>query len=95
MRLQPLHPLVLTPHSSAQMSRDNRILIVVDEAQMIYDPEASGSEELWDCLKHGAVTESKVVFLFAASHGSNPSADAGVATATPYHFGPDQTVHLR
>lgn len=38
-------------------------LIVVDEAQRIYDPEASGSRELWDCLKHGAVIDSKVVFL--------------------------------
>ena len=73
----------------------HRKLIVVDEAQRIYDSEASGSRELWDCLKQGAVIDTKVVFLLAAAHGSNPSAVAGVAAATPYQFGPDQTIHLR
>ncbi|KAL3142216.1 hypothetical protein ABBQ38_002564 [Trebouxia sp. C0009 RCD-2024] len=73
----------------------HRKLIVVDEAQSIYDPEASGSRELWDCLKQGAVIDTKVVFLLAAAHGSKPSAVAGVAAATPYQFGPDQTIHLR
>ena len=73
----------------------HRKLIVVDEAQRMYDPEASGSRELWDCLKQGAVVDTKVVFLFAAAHGSNPSAVAGVGAATPYQFGPDQILHLR
>lgn len=84
----------ISSDEESQKESGHRKLIVVDEAQRLYDPEASGSRELWDCLKRGAVVDSKVVFLFAAAHGTNPSAVAGIVAATPYQFGPDQTIHF-
>lgn len=71
-------------------------LIVVDEAHRTYNQDKHGCSELWSRVREcAAAKDARVVFLFAAPHGSDLSACTGTMAASPYTFGPDQTISLR
>mmetsp|Transcript_21841 Transcript_21841/g.55583 ORF Transcript_21841/g.55583 Transcript_21841/m.55583 type:complete len:626 (-) Transcript_21841:675-2552(-) len=72
-------------------------LILVDEAQLLYDVQTTQSEPLWDLLKSLEAGSKRVHVVLAAIWGTHPShADgAGAAYPTPLAATPAQVIQLR